>query len=231
MWSLSSHCGTTQPRALCLKKKSHIDLVRDSAGQHFGVHLAGSLTRPWAGARMAGGRLVHSGLHCGGWMAVRRVTGLPGLCASDPAAGRWGCHMTMTRLHERERPEAWSLLRPRPSMSLPLCSVDQSSSEDQPRFKGWGHRHRLRVHCRGPGHGRGSELEPLLLPNPALFFGLGDGDPPLNALPAHFLAAFAILCAPEALPCEGQGQNPAFRTLYIQSGPVIGHSRTISLIK
>lgn len=150
-----------------------MDLVCDSAGQHFGVHLAGSLTSPWAGARMAGGRLVHSGLHCGGWLAVRRVTGLLGICASGPAAGRWGCPMTIQgSMRERERAEAWSLLRPRPSMSLPLCSLDQSNSVDQPRFKGWGHRHCLRMqgptklHCRGPGHGRGS----LLLPSPALFW-------------------------------------------------------------
>lgn len=72
------------------------------------------------------------GLCCGGWMAVLRVMGLPGIRVSDPAAGRWGCPMTRARLQERERAEAWRRLRPRPSMSRPLCSVDQ------PRSKGWG---------------------------------------------------------------------------------------------
>lgn len=113
------------------------------------------------------------------WSTVASIVVVGWLCAGSrsclgsvprSSSRPVGLSHDYARLHGRERAEAWSLLRPRPSMSLPLCSLDQSNSVDQPLFKGWGHRHCLRMqgpaksHCRGPGHGRGS----LLLPNPAL---------------------------------------------------------------
>ena len=115
-WTLITFLVASRPRdvprvsqlSLCNKpppnlgpNESNTYLVRDSAGQHYGVQLAVlvlagpthlSVVRCQGGWRLTGPQRPH--FVEVGWLWPR-VMGVTGICVPDPAAGQWGYHRTM----------------------------------------------------------------------------------------------------------------------------------------